>query len=106
MELSDVSSATSENVAAKAFGRDKGNYLTLWEEKDSRDRDVADRVPDEAAAIYSKFRSSLFNHSFQPPESEQSIAISTTFTSEDIRSIAFIKDGDDGDKQQKQTLVG
>jgi hypothetical protein len=31
VELSDVSFATSENVAAKAFGEDEGNYLTLWE---------------------------------------------------------------------------
>lgn len=100
VELSDVSFAMSENVASRAFGADAGNCLTLWNEEDSRNSDVLDRVSNEVAGLYAKFRSMIFNHSFQTPESEQSTVISATFTTEETRSIGFINDGDDGDKQQ------
>lgn len=99
VELSDVSSTTGESVASRNFDVDKGNCLTLWDEQDSRDADVVDRVSNEVAGLYAKFRSMIFNHSFEAPEAEQSILISTTFTTED-HSIGFIKDGDDGDRQQ------
>jgi hypothetical protein len=100
VKLSDVSFAISENIALQAFGSDEGKCLTLWNEQDSRDSDVAERVTDEVAALYAKFRSRIFNHSFLAPESEQSIVLTATFTTEETRSIGFIKDGDDGDKQQ------
>jgi hypothetical protein len=101
VELSDISFGMSENIVTRHFGRDEDkNYLTLWNESDTRDSDVVDGVSDEAAELYEKIRSSIFNHSFKLPELEQSNVISSTFTTKGNRSIAFIQDGDDCHRQQ------
>jgi hypothetical protein len=90
LKISDIRVAISQQYVDRKFGRDEKSIpLGKFDEES-----IPKNVPDDQKKAYLEFVSNLFNDAFTKPDSERTSVISGKFTTEEHRSIGFIRSGE------------